>query len=144
MRKPAIAIDAAALVLYLLAANPAITGIPVHEWIGLGVLLALFIHCAMHFEWFAQSLRTMRKNPLSMQTARMLLLLAAGLSLVVCCLSGLLVSGTVLAAFGLYAPGYWLWKPLHAFSAKLLLAFTIVHIATHARQVAALVRKLRR
>lgn len=46
--------------------------------------------------------------------------------------SGLGVSGTVLHAFGLYVDGYFVWAPLHAIAAKVLLALLLVHVAVHA------------
>ena len=57
------------------------------------------------------------------------------LSLALCVVSGLLVSGDVLPALGLYADGYYFWDPVHAFSAKLLLALIIVHIVVHWRWI---------
>lgn len=35
--KKCIIVDAAVLLIYALVANPAMTGIPVHEWLGIGV-----------------------------------------------------------------------------------------------------------
>ena len=49
------------------------------------------------------------------------------LSVAVVVLSGLMESGTVLPAFGFYAEGYYFWGPLHAASAKVLLALLVVH-----------------
>ena len=48
---------------------------------------------------------------------------------------------TVLRAFGLYAEGYYFWDPLHAVSAKVLLALLVVHVAVHAKWIAAWFRK---
>ena len=81
-------IDIAALAVYLVAANPAVTGIGIHEWLGLGMLVIFFVHAAMHVDW-------------------------------------------VIEAVGLYADGYYFWDPLHAMSAKLLLALMLVHVAVH-------------
>ena len=47
-----------------------------------------------------------------------------------------LVSATVLPAFGLFAPGYFVWDPLHAASAKVLLALVLVHAVSHAGKLA--------
>ena len=42
-----LAFDVVVLVVYLAAANPAITGIGAHEWLGLGVCLVLVAHAAI-------------------------------------------------------------------------------------------------
>lgn len=50
--------------------------------------------------------------------------------------SAALVSATVLPAFGLFAPGYFVWDPLHAASAKVLLTLVLVHAVSHAGKLA--------
>ena len=57
-----------------------------------------------------------------------------------CTVSGVLVSGAVLPAFGLYADGFFFWDPLHAASAKVLLALLVVHVVAHWRWIAGLFR----
>ncbi|MDO4289622.1 MAG: hypothetical protein Q4C41_00135 [Eggerthellaceae bacterium] len=51
-----------------------------------------------------------------------------------------MVSGAVLPAFGLYATGYFFWNPLHAASAKVLLALLLIHVAVNVRRIAAIAR----
>ena len=50
-------IDIAALAVYLVAANPAVTGIGIHEWLGLGMLVIFFVHAAMHVDWVIEAVR---------------------------------------------------------------------------------------
>ena len=50
-------------------------------------------------------------------------------ALAVVFVSGVMVSGAVLPTFGLYAQGYYFWDPLHAVSAKVLLALLLIHVA---------------
>ncbi len=52
-----------------------------------------------------------------------------------------MVSGAVLQAFGLYAPGYYFWDPLHAVAAKVALTLLLVHVVVHARWIVRMVRK---
>ena len=52
-----LAIDIAALAVYLVAANPAVTGIGIHEWLGLGMLVIFFVHAAMHVDWVIEAVR---------------------------------------------------------------------------------------
>ena len=51
MDRKLLAVDAACLLVYLVAASPALTGVGVHEWLGLGVLVVFFAHAAMHVDW---------------------------------------------------------------------------------------------
>ena len=62
-------------------------------------------------------------------------------ALAVVMVSGLLISGAILPAFGLYADGYYFWDPLHAASAKVLLALLLIHLATNLGVVVRYIRK---
>ena len=57
MDKKNLAIDVAALAVFLVVANPALTGIGVHEWLGLGMLLVFFVHALLHADWAVEALR---------------------------------------------------------------------------------------
>ena len=115
-------VDALALVLYIVVSLPAMTGVGAHEWLGVG--LVLLVHGAQHVD-FAGRLLTSRGAWRA--KGRILLDAALVLSVAVAVLSGLMESGTVLPAFGFYAEGYYFWGPLHAASAKVLLALLVVH-----------------
>ena len=44
MKRSHVLFDVVVLVVYLLAANPALTGIPLHEFVGLGAFVAIAAH----------------------------------------------------------------------------------------------------
>ena len=131
-----LAVDAAVLAAYAAAANPALTGVGVHEWLGLGALLLLVVHTALHAGWVAETVRFARENPSAMRIGNLVVDTLAFVALAVCVVSGVMVSGDVLRAFGWYAQGYYFWDPLHAVSAKVLLALVVVHVALHWKWVA--------
>ncbi|WP_165253871.1 DUF4405 domain-containing protein [Adlercreutzia sp. ZJ304] len=122
MNKWFIVLDVFLLALYVLSAFPAIFGIPAHEWIGIFATLALVVHCAAH----NITAKGMLKS--GIKTARFALNIIILASLAICAVSGIMVSGTVLPTFGFYAGGYYFWDPLHAISAKVLMAVLFVHI----------------
>ena len=57
------------------------------------------------------------------------------LALAACAVSGIMISGTVLPTFGVFATGYYFWDPLHALSAKILLALLLIHLVLNGRAV---------
>ena len=126
-----LAIDIAALAVYLVAANPAVTGIGIHEWLGLGMLVIFFVHAAMHVDWVIEAVRRSFVRLSWARTGNAVLDLVIVAVVMVVMVSGVMVSGAVLPALGLYADGYYFWDPLHAMSAKLLLALMLVHVAVH-------------
>ena len=133
-------VDAIVLVVYAVAANPAVTGIGVHEWLGVGALVVLVVHAAMHVDYLVETIRHAAHRR-GMRLAKAVLDAALVVVFMLCCVSGLMVSGAVLPAFGLYAEGYYFWDPLHAASAKLLLALLLVHVAANWKLVAAGLKK---
>ncbi|MEY8460409.1 hypothetical protein AALA69_04690 [Eggerthellaceae bacterium 24-137] len=133
-------VDALALALYIVVSLPALTGVGPHEWLGLGVGLVLLVHGAQHFELVARLLsghRSLRA------IGRVLLDAALVIAVAVVVLSGLMESGAVLLSFGLYAEGYYFWGPLHAASAKVLLALLVVHGALNIGALRRLIQRSR-
>lgn len=108
-----LAVDAVVLVVYALAANPAVTGVPLHEWLGMGALAVVVAHAAMHADYLLDTFLSAAHRR-GMRFAKAVLDMALVLAFMVCCVSGLMVSGEVLPALGLYAEGYYFWSPLHA------------------------------
>lgn len=138
--KKRVVFDVVLLVLFMLSALPTITGIPAHEWISLVAVVVMVAHCARR-----GMLGTSEKSRgvSGIRIARIALNVLIGLSLAACAVSGIMVSGTVLPSFGLFATGYYFWDPFHAFSAKLLFAFLLVHVVLNARVMFVLARKLK-
>lgn len=129
-------VDIASLAVYVVVSVPGITGVAFHEWLGLAVFVVLAVHLAQHLGTLFSS--RARKN--AMRIARTVLAVALGVVLMVVMVSGLMVSGAVLPTFGFYAEGYYFWNPLHAISAKVLLALLLVHLFVNVRPAVALWR----
>ena len=133
--------DAICLVVYLVVANPSWTGIGLHEWLSLGVCVVLFVHVLFHMDWVFRTTKAAFTKPSWATTGNWVLNLLLVLVFMLCMVSGLLVSGDVLPALGLFADGYYFWDPVHSFSAKLLLALIIVHIVVHWRWIFSFFKK---
>ena len=141
MDKKIFAVDAACLLIYLVAANPVITGVGVHEWLGLGVLVVFFAHAAMHADWAIETAKSAFTSPSWARVGNLVLDALIVVTFMAVTVSGIMVSGAVLPALGLYASGYYFWDPLHAASAKVLLALLLVHVVVHWRWVAQALRR---
>lgn len=139
-KKATFALDIAAAVLATVAVLPQITGIAAHEWLGLAALTAFLLHLAASLNALSSLLKAARFGS-ALAVARIALDAALFIPIAVCIVSGVLISATVLPMFGLFAPGYFIWNPLHAASAKILLALVLVHVASHAGKLVALVKK---
>lgn len=87
--------DAVVLVVYLVAANPALTGVPVHEFIGLGAFVVMGVHIVASGDGLAGRGRA----------GRLALNIVLLVALAACVVSGVMVSGAALPSLGLYAHG---------------------------------------
>lgn len=134
-------VDAAALIAYLVVANPAWTGIGLHEWLGVGVYVVLFVHVLFHMDWVFNTTKRAWTHRSWATTGNWCLDVLIFISLTLCTVAGVLISGDFLPALGLYADGYYFWDPVHSFSAKLLLALLIVHIVVHWKWIVSFFKK---
>ncbi len=138
-------IDAVALVAYVVVSLPSLTGVAFHEWLGLAVFVVLAVHLAQHLyqvilKRASEPDGTARRTAPA-RVARAVLAVLLAVALMVCVVSGVMVSGAVLPTFGLYAEGYYFWNPLHAVSAKVLLALLLIHLFLNAGIAYRLLRK---
>ncbi|MEC4271755.1 DUF4405 domain-containing protein [Adlercreutzia sp. R25] len=134
MKRSHVLFDVVVLVAYVAAANPVVTGIPLHEFVGLLVVVLVAAHVVASADGL---LARGRKGGVARMALNAVLLLSLG----TCAVSGVMVSGDVLPALGLYATGYHFWDPLHAFAAKVLLAAIIVHVVVRAPAALAVLRR---
>lgn len=139
-KRNALVVNLIVLVVYLVVANPALTGISVHEWLGIAAFVVFVAHAAQHGDWVAETARTAFARPSLGRTGHFVLDALIVVAFMTCTVSGVLVSGAVLPALGLYADGFFFWDPLHAASAKVLLALLVVHVVAHWRWIAGLFR----
>ncbi|MDR1014802.1 MAG: DUF4405 domain-containing protein [Coriobacteriales bacterium] len=120
------------------ALNPTLTGFVLHEWLGLAFAAVLAVHVAMRLPVLARQAWALRRPTV---VGDFLVSVLLFIDLAACLVSGVLMSGSVLATLGLYAPGYLVWNPIHAFTAKAMLALGIIHVVLHWPRLRTLVRR---
>ena len=98
-----LALDVAALAVFLVVANPALTGIGIHEWLGLGMFLVFFVHALLHVDCAVEILRGSIARPAWGRTGNLVLDLLIVVVLMAVTVSGVMVSGAVLPTFGVCA-----------------------------------------
>lgn len=133
-------IDAVLLAVYLVAANPATTGLLVHEWVSIGALLVALVHTILHWDWTLETARRFLGKLAVAPRWNLVIDAATLIAFMTVMVSGFGVSRHMLLVFGYFAPGYFVWNPVHSISAVVLLALVIVHLAMHWKWIVTAVR----
>lgn len=122
-------VDVSLFAVFLLVMNVPLTGIAIHEWLGIVIGAGLIAHLVQHGNWLATVTQRFRaatsfRNRLNYVMTG--LLFVAFVSIV---LSGIVISEVAVPWLGIttVASTFWLW--LHLVSVNFVLLLTALHIA---------------
>jgi len=126
MKKKVILIDLIALIGMLLSFMPDLTGLAVHEWLGLAVGGVVLVHLLQHWQWvLTVSQGLLHKN--SKVISRYLIDAVLGLDLLVMVGTGLMISSLLMLPLANYNT----WRLIHVVSSYGFLAVLGLKIAIH-------------
>ena len=133
--------DAALLLGYTLAYSYGFTGIAIHEWLGIGLGIALLFHITLHWDWV---LRTTRKliDPRGRDKVIWVVNLLLLVAMTFCIASGILISRVALPSLGIYPLAGPFWSRLHVLTAEITLGLVPVHVALRWRWILGVGRRL--
>ncbi len=129
--KTKLVIDTAIFISFLLAMDPRSTGIPIHEWLSLGLAAAIVVHLLLSWNWILEVTRRFLSkvtNRSRLNYVLNVLLLVDGTIIM---LSGILISKAILPALGISLPESFVWRRLHSLSADLSILITGLHVGLH-------------
>jgi hypothetical protein len=133
-------LDALLLVAYTLAYSLGFTGIATHEWLGIGLGVALLVHLTLHWDWV---IRTTRKlvgrggRERFVWLVNLLLLV----SMTLCIASGILISEVALPELGITLRASSFWRQMHDTTATLTLILVPIHAALRWLWIAGVARR---
>jgi Domain of unknown function (DUF4405) len=124
-------VDTIILVAFLVAFEPSLTGIAIHEWLSLAFAATLIIHVLLHWDWVIQvAVKFVRKL---FHSSRLNFLVDSILfiAFTLVMLSGVLISRAILPTLGIQVNVSQSWRFLHAWSADISVFLLAVHFALH-------------
>jgi hypothetical protein len=133
--------DLVLLLGYTLAYSYGFTGIAVHEWLGIGLGLALLIHLTLHWDWVIRTTRRLL-NPRGPDKVIWIVNLALLFGMTLCVASGILISRVALPYLGIYPLAGPFWTRLHDLTAEVTLGLVPVHVALRWRWLVRVGRRL--
>ena len=124
-------VDAALFTAVLIAFQPRLSGLALHEWLSLSFGAGILTHLILHWRWVVNVVRrffTTLPTQTRLYAVLNVALLIATLSVMV---SGIMMSEVALPALGLTLAGGQAWHALHALSANAIVALSMLHVAVH-------------
>ena len=133
--------DAVLLLGYTLAYSYGFTGIAIHEWLGIGLGLALLFHLTLHWDWVIRTTKRLL-SPRGRDKLIWLVNLALLAGMVLCVASGILISRVALPDLGITPLAEPFWSRLHVLTAEITLGLVPVHVALRWRWIVRVGRRL--
>ncbi len=134
-------LDIALFAAFLLADAPHGTGIPVHEWLSIALIIALIVHLLLHWNWITSTIQRFVANGMGRNRVNFVLNSLLFIDVVVIMFSGIMISRAALPALGITVPTGFAWRRLHDQSATAGILLLALHVALHWRWITAMVSK---
>jgi len=134
-------LDLVILIGFLLALDPSVTGISIHEWLTVAGMAAIILHLLLNWNWIAGlTRRFFRKFPVKVRLNYILNWLFF-IDFVLVMLTGLVISRVVLPLLGLQPASGFLWRQLHSLTADWSLIILALHLALNWDWVVNIIRR---
>jgi cytochrome b len=124
-----LAIDIALFGLILLMLSPRLTGLPVHEWLGLALGVPVVVHLLLSWSWIARATLVVPVRPGWRHRANYILNWFLFGSLVLEIVSGIMISAVAIPALGAATVEDRAWRNLHNRYLNLFALLVAIHIA---------------
>ncbi|MBT8486458.1 MAG: DUF4405 domain-containing protein [Phycisphaerales bacterium] len=121
----------ALLIGMVLLLTPRATGIPAHEWVGLAVLVPLFIHLVVDWKWIVGTTRRFFRRTPGRTRFNYVWDWLFFVLVTVASFSGIIISEAALPALGVPVEIDLFWSGIHTLSTRVLMLVMGVHVAMH-------------
>lgn len=135
-------LDGMLLVAFLADYSFRFTGLTLHEWIGLGFGIAMLVHLALHWSWVLRTTRRIVGVLPARERLRWIADLLLLLVMVLCTISGILVSRVAMPKLGFTPLANGFWRGMHSTTSSLTIALVCIHLALNWQWIASVSRRL--
>jgi hypothetical protein len=128
-------LDAIIFVAYLVATAPRLSGIAIHEWLGIAFGATIVTHLLLHWQWLVATTRRFFTRAMRPQRLNYVLnaLLFIGMTVVI--FTGLAISEVALPVIGLQVGRDMSMRALHSLSSDFVVFIVGLHVALHWRWI---------
>ena len=140
-RKFIICLDTALLIIFLLLLSPRLTGLKLHEILGVILFIPLIIHLLLSWRWIKNSLQKFFKTASTRTKFNFFLNTVLFILTITALFSGILISQVVLPYFGIKTIDDSSWRFVHNAPLNFVVLFVGLHIAINWRWVVSVFKK---
>jgi hypothetical protein len=133
--KANLTLDVTIFTAFLAVANPALTGMTVHEWLALGFAAAIVTHLLFHWNWLVTMTKQFFKKLFHQSRLNYVVDALFFVSMTTAMLSGLLISKSVMSTLGIQLNAGHGWESIHRLAADTSLIMLGLHFALHFKWV---------
>ncbi len=135
-------LEALLFAAFVISIDLPLTGLEIHEWLGIALAIALIVHIVQHAGWIASTSRRFVTTASFHNRVNYLLMVALFIGFASITVSGLVISHFALPFFGADPPGGWFWHWLHVWSAEWMIWIIAVHLGVNWSWVVSATRRL--
>ena len=134
-------LDSALALAVLVLLSLSLTGVAVHEWLGIALIGPLLVHLVLNWAWIVATARRLAGALPPLVRINALLNLALFITTTIAIASGLMISVVALPYFGLRVLPTLFLHLVHLVSADMLLIVVGLHLGLNWKWVSAAIRK---
>jgi len=120
----------------VIAYAPSATGISVHEWLSLAIVVPALLHLVLNWDWVLRSGAKLIDRLSTVSRVNLVVDVALFVAAVTVTVSGLMVSQAISSALGFSVTATALWTSAHSLSADATVLLLFAHFALHAKWMA--------
>ena len=128
-------VDSAIFVAFLVALEPRLTGMTLHEWLGIAFGAAIVAHLVLHWKWLVATTKRFFGRLNGNTRLNYLVNALFFINMTVVIFTGLMISETALPALGIRLSEGGALQRLHTLTADLVLYLLALHVALHWRWI---------
>lgn len=135
-------VDVSMFALFLLVINVPMTGLTIHEWLGILIGGVMVAHLIQHADWVASMFQRVLAATSLQNRVNYLMMIGLFIGFASIIISGLLISQVALPFVGYTPTGgpFWLW--LHLSSVGWVVALVAIHVAMNWKWIASTTERL--
>jgi hypothetical protein len=130
-----LALDAVIFACFVIAANPLVTGMGLHEWIGILLTVPALLHLVINWDWIGRTLGGLLGKTRLAPKVNLVIDALLFVATVAVSISGGFVIPGFAEALGL-SEATALWHVVHLWAAVLAVVLSVLHLAMHANWIA--------